>query len=87
VMHDAARAGLGLALMPTFIVGDSLRSGALKIVDIGLVTPPEAIYVAHPEGRRASAKLRAMVDWLRRAIGDPPAWEAWRQPPRRRKAA
>jgi DNA-binding transcriptional LysR family regulator len=87
VMHDAARAGLGLALMPTFIVGDSLRTGALKIVDIGLVTPPESIYVAHPEGRRASAKLRAMVDWVRRAIGDPPAWEAWRQPPRRGKAA
>jgi DNA-binding transcriptional LysR family regulator len=87
VMLDAARAGLGLALMPTFIVGDSLRTGALKIVDIGLVTPPESIYVAHPEGRRASAKLRALVDWVRRAIGDPPPWEAWRQPQRRRKAA
>jgi DNA-binding transcriptional LysR family regulator len=78
VMLDAVRAGLGLALMPTFIAGDSLRTGALKAVDIGLATPEEAIYVAHPEGRRASAKLRALVDWVRRAIGDPPAWEAWR---------
>jgi DNA-binding transcriptional LysR family regulator len=87
VMHDAARAGLGLALLPTFIVGDSLRTGALKIVDIGLVTPPEALYVAHPEGRRASAKLRAMVDWVRRAIGDPPPWEAWRQAPAKARRA
>ena len=28
-----------------------------------------------PEGRRASAKLRALVDSLRQAFGDPPYWD------------
>jgi hypothetical protein len=32
--------------------------------------------VAHPEGRRASAKLRAFVQCLRDAFGTPPDWEA-----------
>jgi len=81
VMHDAAVAGLGLGLMPTFIAGESLRQGLLQVVDIGLETPQEWLYVAHPEGHRASAKLRAMVEWLRTAFGEPPYWERWRDQP------
>lgn len=76
VMRDAAVAGLGLALLPSFIVGDAVRSGALRVVDVGLQAAPEAIYVAHPEGRHASAKLRAFAQCLREAFGDPPYWEA-----------
>jgi hypothetical protein len=33
------------------------------------------IYLAHPEGRHASAKLRALADCLRIAFGDPPYWD------------
>ena len=90
VMHDAVVAGLGLGLMPSFIAGESLRQGVLQVVDIGLEAPQEWLYVAHPEGRRASAKLRALVEWLRSAFGEPPYWEQWREQqtkPRRRAAA
>jgi len=79
MMRDAAVAGLGLALLPTFIVWRELRSGELLEVDVGRQAQAESIYVAHPEGRKASAKLRAMVDWLRTRFGDPPYWES---PPR-----
>lgn len=79
VMHDAVVAGLGLGLMPSFIAGESLRQGVLQVVDIGLEAPQEWLYVAHPEGRRASAKLRALVEWLRSAFGEPPYWEQWRE--------
>ena len=75
MMRDAALAGLGMALLPTFIVGQALREGALVAVDVGRLVEPESIYVAHPEGRRASAKLRALVNGLRDAFGDPPYWE------------
>lgn len=75
MIRDAALAGLGLALLPTFIVGEALRSGGLRMIDVGLHVAPESIYVAHPEGRRASAKLRAFADSLRAAFGDPPYWE------------
>lgn len=80
MMHDAALAGLGIALLPTFIVGASIRSGALQVIDAGVQAAPESIYVAHAEGRRVSAKLRAFVQRLQQAIGDPPYWDAWRGP-------
>jgi DNA-binding transcriptional LysR family regulator len=75
LMRDAALAGLGIALLPSFIVGHELKTGGLQVVDVGRQVPPESIYVAHPEGRRASAKLRALVDGLRQAFGDPPYWD------------
>lgn len=75
MMRDAAIAGLGITLLPSFIVGDALRSGTLRVIDVGRPAAPESIYVAHPEGRRASAKLRAFIDGLKAAFGDPPYWE------------
>ncbi|WP_426954451.1 LysR family transcriptional regulator [Muricoccus radiodurans] len=76
MMRDAAIAGVGIALLPTFIVGEAIRSGALVSVDVGIEAAPESIYMAHPEGRRASAKLRALADCLRHAFGTPPYWDA-----------
>lgn len=75
MMRDAALAGLGIALLPLFIAGAEIRSGALQVVDIGLQPEAEFIYLAHPEGRRPSAKLRAFADCLRSAFGSPPYWE------------
>lgn len=72
---DAALAGLGIALLPTFIAGLAIKSGDLKVIDIGVSTAIESIYVAHPEGRRASAKLKGLVSCLRQAFGSPPYWE------------
>ncbi len=75
MMRDAAIAGLGLALLPAFIVWSAIKDGSLRIVDVGVQAEAEFIYVAHPEGRRPSTKLRAFADCLREAFGDPPYWE------------
>lgn len=75
LLLGAAKAGLGISLLPTFIAGEALRAGALEVVDIGVETEREFIYLATPEGRRAPAKLRALVEALRAAFGDPPYWE------------
>jgi len=75
MMRDAAVAGLGIAHLPTFIAGAAIKAGALRVVDVGLAAGEEHIFLAHPEGRRSSAKLRAFADWLREAIGDPPYWD------------
>ena len=75
MMRDAAIAGLGIALLPTFIAGPAIRDGSLIEVDIGYKPEAEFIYMAHPEGRNPSAKLRAIADHLRRAFGSPPYWE------------
>jgi DNA-binding transcriptional LysR family regulator len=77
MMRDAAEAGLGIALLPTFIAGEAIRRGTLAAIDIGLHAAPESIYIAHPEGRRVSARLRAFAECVRAAIGSPPYWDAW----------
>ncbi|MFA1627036.1 LysR family transcriptional regulator [Rhizobium mongolense] len=75
MMRDAALAGLGIALLPAFIVGPSVREGLLQIIDIDHQPEEEFVYMAHPEGRNASAKLRAVIDHLRITFGDPPYWD------------
>lgn len=81
VMRDAAIAGLGIALLPSFIVGEAVRVGALLPVDVGAEAEREFIFLAHAEGRRVSAKLRALVSHLRGAFGDPPLWDRPVSPP------
>ena len=76
VMRDAAIAGLGLALLPSFLVADACRSGALRVVELEAEPESEFVYIAHPEGRRPSAKLRALAQCLREAFGEPPYWDA-----------
>ncbi|MGV1759170.1 LysR family transcriptional regulator [Rhizobium sp. A22-96] len=75
VLHDAAIAGLGIALLPTFIIGPSVGEGRLVEIDIGHRPEPEFIFMAHPEGRNPSAKLRAIAEHLKKAFGDPPYWD------------
>ncbi|MFT8246762.1 LysR family transcriptional regulator [Roseomonas sp. BN140053] len=75
MMRDAAIAGLGIALLPTFIIHDAVKAGDLRVLEIDAEAEGEFIYVAHPEGRRSSAKLRALVAELKAAFGDPPYWD------------
>jgi DNA-binding transcriptional LysR family regulator len=72
---DAAIAGLGIALLPTMIVAPAIEDGRVEVLELGAKAEAEWIYLAHPEGRQASAKLRALADHLKRAFGDPPYWE------------
>jgi DNA-binding transcriptional LysR family regulator len=73
-MRDATIAGLGIASLPTFHSWEALRSGALEIIDLGLDEDLTPITLAHP-GETPSAKLRALIDHLKRAFGDPPYWD------------
>ncbi|OHV26757.1 LysR family transcriptional regulator [Rhizobium sp. RMa-01] len=75
MLRDAAIAGLGIALLPAFIAGPAIREGRLAEIDIGHRPEAEFIYMAHPEGRNPSAKLRAIADHLKKSFGDPPYWD------------
>lgn len=77
MMRDAALAGIGIALLPMFIAGAEIETGRLQVVDVGILPELEFVYVAHPDSRRPSAKLRAFADCLRDAFGDPPYWDHW----------
>jgi len=75
MLRDAAIAGLGIALLPAFIAGPAIRDGLLVEIDVGHRPEAEFIYMAHPEGRNPSAKLRAIADHLKKTFGDPPYWD------------
>ncbi|WP_419252824.1 LysR family transcriptional regulator [Caulobacter sp. ErkDOM-YI] len=59
---DAARSGWGLTRILSYQIGAELRDGDLQIVLADYEEEPLPIHVVHPEGRRASAKVRAFVD-------------------------
>jgi DNA-binding transcriptional LysR family regulator len=75
MLHDAAVAGLGIAHLPIFLVGPAIEAGKLRVVEVGIQAEEESIFIAHPEGRHSSAKLRALAQHLRAAFGSPPYWE------------
>jgi DNA-binding transcriptional LysR family regulator len=75
VMRDAAMAGLGLTLLPTFFMCNELESGALEQVDIGVEAEGAELFLTYPRGGGAPAKLVALVDSLKRSFGEPPYWD------------
>jgi DNA-binding transcriptional LysR family regulator len=64
VMRDAAVAGLGLVVLPTFIVGDAIRQGRLRPVLQSFALDDPSIHAIWPPNRQLSAKVRSFVDFL-----------------------
>lgn len=75
MMRDAAIAGLGLAMLPSFIAGPAIKAGALVEVPLEATPAPDTLYMAHAQGREPSAKLRRLIEHLRQCFGDPPYWD------------
>lgn len=75
-MRDMAIAGLGIIVLPCFIVADALRSGALVQVLPDAVPTSYGIYAVYPPTRHMPRKLRAMVDHLAAAFAGTPPWLA-----------
>ncbi len=76
LMRDAAVAGLGIALLPTFLLETPLKSRTLKVVEIGAEAEGAMIFIAYPEHLRSSGKIRALTAWLQNFFGDPAYWDA-----------
>lgn len=75
ILKGAAIAGLGIALLPTFIVGPELREGRLQQVLHEYCPPEISIYAVYPSRRNLSAKVRTFVNFLADFFGDNPNWD------------
>jgi DNA-binding transcriptional LysR family regulator len=75
LMRDAALAGLGIALLPTFLLHNAMKNRELKVLDVDAEAEGATIYIAYPEHLRSSAKIRGLTAWLQKAFGDPPYWD------------
>jgi len=77
VLRLAALEGEGIVRQPTFLVGEDLSAGRLVQLLPDYPTPSATAYAVYPSRRHLSAKVRAFVDFLVGAWGDPPPWDAW----------
>lgn len=74
-LRDAAAAGMGIVLMPTFIVYKEIENGQL----IPLLTDYRylqlAAYAIYPQTRHLSRRVRAFVDFLIKRFEGAPYWD------------
>lgn len=64
VLREAAIHGLGIALLPRFIVEPALQQGTLQIVLPTFHSPELSIDILYPVNRHLSTKIRLLVDFL-----------------------
>lgn len=75
ISRDAAIAGLGLAVLPLFMVAEALRTGQLVNAMPDLILEPIPIYAVYPPTRHVPKKIRMLIDHLCLELGDNPPWE------------
>jgi DNA-binding transcriptional LysR family regulator len=75
MMRAAVTAGLGLAILPTFIASDGLTTGELVTVLDDYPIEEGAVFAVMPPGRAATARVRALVDTLAKRLGPEPRWD------------
>jgi DNA-binding transcriptional LysR family regulator len=75
-LREAAIAGFGLVLMPSFIVGAEVRQGRLTpVLRDWTAGSAVAIHAIYPAGRNLSPKVRVFVDFLAERFGPDPYWD------------
>ncbi|KGD99672.1 MULTISPECIES: LysR family transcriptional regulator [Rhizobium/Agrobacterium group] len=60
----AARAGIGVAIIPDFIANASIQSGELVTLFDDYIAKDRGIYAVYPHRRYLPAKVRSFVDFL-----------------------
>ena len=75
IMRDAALAGMGVALLPDFMIHTEVRKGLLRKIDVGVEPEHTEIHLAYPKAQPPSAKLRALIKHLKDCFGAPPYWD------------
>ena len=65
LMHDAARAGMGIALLPGWQTEDDLAAGRLRrVLDGYRSLPALTLYAVYTSRRYLSPKVRSFVDFI-----------------------
>ena len=71
-LREVTLAGLGASLLPDWLVGDDLAAGRLVDLfprhDVAVVDAPTGAWLVYPSRSYVPAKVRAFIDFVRRAI-------------------
>src|SRR5580698_6926761 len=79
LVHSAALAGLGLALLPAYVCLDDIRGKRLERVLRDWEAPSIPVHVIYPSARYISPKVKTFVDHLQERT-TPPPWEVGPMP-------
>jgi DNA-binding transcriptional LysR family regulator len=66
----AARGGMGVAALPTYVAHESLHTGALLPLLTGWSLPSQEIHAVYPSPRLVPAKVNDFVSWLQGQFGE-----------------
>lgn len=69
VLKTAAIAGLGITLLPSFMVEPALQQGELQQILADYPLEPLPMSILYPVSRHLSVKVRLLVDFLRTQFG------------------
>jgi DNA-binding transcriptional LysR family regulator len=75
MMRRMLVAGLGIALLPTFLVGDDLRAGRLESLFSDQLDADTVIWAVTPHRKLLAAKVRLLLDHLVSNCGERPPWD------------
>ncbi|MBI2307328.1 MAG: transcriptional regulator GcvA [Rhodocyclales bacterium] len=70
MLVEAARAGLGVALVPRFFVSSEIAAGELLIPCERSLQSENGYYLVYPERKQGSAVLQAFREWLLRKAAE-----------------
>lgn len=71
-LREVALRGLGIGLLPAFLVDADLRSGRLLAVLTDYVSEDADVFLIYPHSRHLSPKVRVFVDFLADRFRDDP---------------
>ena len=76
VVREAVAAGLGIGILPIYMVGDALQERRLvPLFRQFQIVPESAIYLVYLPNRTLSSRVRALIDFLTERFGPVPPWE------------
>jgi DNA-binding transcriptional LysR family regulator len=74
-LREAALRDQGIALLPTFIVGQELQEGRLRTLLTDYRPPPVSLSILYPRHRHLSTKVRFFVDMVMERFSGRPYWD------------
>ncbi|WP_028534132.1 LysR family transcriptional regulator [Paludibacterium yongneupense] len=76
-LMQAARAGAGVAMLPTYLAAPLIRSGELLNVLPGAKPRDMSIYAVYASRRHMPLALRTLLDFLAQRFPPQPQWDDW----------
>ena len=74
-LSQAVLGGLGVALLPTFIIGKDLQAGRLQAVLSEYIPVQQHVYALYLPTRHLPVKVRAFIDFFVARFGPDPYWD------------